>query len=100
MSQNTSDVEQEEQHCAHAMQLVTSVAVPFVLNVLIELQVLEILAKARANAGLSAKEIASQFPTNNLEAASMLYRMLRLLEMMVIMMLKDFMGCKFNQLSN
>ncbi|KAG9129257.1 hypothetical protein Leryth_006467 [Lithospermum erythrorhizon] len=59
MSQNTSDVEQEEQHCAHAMQLVTSVAVPFVLNAVIELQVFEILAKAGANVGLSAKEIAS-----------------------------------------
>ncbi|GAA0175557.1 methyltransferase [Lithospermum erythrorhizon] len=75
----TNHVEQEDQHCAYAIQLLTSASLPFVLNATIELQVFEIIAKSGPNAQISAAEIASQMPTKNPEAASMLDRMLRLL---------------------
>ncbi|GAA0175556.1 methyltransferase [Lithospermum erythrorhizon] len=75
----TNHIEQEEQHCAYAIQLLTSASLPFVLNAAIELQVFEIIAKCGPNSQISAAEIASQMPTKNPEAASMLDRMLRLL---------------------
>ncbi|KAL6981915.1 nicotinamide N-methyltransferase [Sarracenia purpurea var. burkii] len=67
----TEEQEQEEQVCSHAMQLAA-----------VELEVLEIIAKAGVGAQLSPSEIASQIPCTQLhnpQASAMLDRMLRLL---------------------
>ncbi|XP_059634463.1 caffeic acid 3-O-methyltransferase-like [Cornus florida] len=73
------DGDEEEQHCSYAMELVNSSTLPMVLNATIELGVLEIIAKAGPGAHLSPVEIASQIPTTNPEAPTMLDRILRLL---------------------
>ncbi|KAL6982137.1 nicotinamide N-methyltransferase [Sarracenia purpurea var. burkii] len=74
--------EQEEQVCSHALQLVNSSVVCMVMQAAVELQVLEIIAKAGVGAQLSPSEIASQIPCTQLhnpQAPAMLDRMLRLL---------------------
>ncbi|OMO69475.1 hypothetical protein CCACVL1_19487 [Corchorus capsularis] len=68
-----------DHECVNAMLFSTSDVVPKVLNATIELGVLEIMAKAGPDAHLSATEIASQLPTQNPNAPSMLDRMLRFL---------------------
>ncbi|CAA2970256.1 caffeic acid 3-O-methyltransferase-like [Olea europaea subsp. europaea] len=71
--------EEESKHFAYALQLVTSSALPMVLNTAMELNVFEILAKAGPSAQMSPREIASHMPTTNADAPTMLDRMLRLL---------------------
>ncbi|KAL5712068.1 caffeate O-methyltransferase [Ranunculus cassubicifolius] len=75
--------QEEEEACAHAMQLASASVLPMVLKTAIELDVLEIIAKS-AKSGMSAfvtpAEIASQIRnTTNTQAPIMLDRMLRLL---------------------
>ncbi|PON40141.1 O-methyltransferase COMT-type [Trema orientale] len=70
----------EEEACLNAMQLSSAWVLPMVLKTAIELDVLEIIAKAGPGALLSPADIASQLPiTNNPDAPVMLDRLLRLL---------------------
>lgn len=69
----------DDEECMFAMQLASASVVPMALKAAIELDVLEIIAKAGPGAHLSASEIASQLPTENPDAATMLDRILRLL---------------------
>ncbi|XP_031497291.1 caffeic acid 3-O-methyltransferase 1-like [Nymphaea colorata] len=69
----------EEEACEFAMQLVSSSILPMTLKAAIELELLEIMAKAGEGAQLTPAEIAAQLPTTNPDAPLMLDRMLRLL---------------------
>ncbi|PIA40021.1 hypothetical protein AQUCO_02500025v1 [Aquilegia coerulea] len=69
----------EEEACLYAMQLASLSVLPMVLKAVIELDVLEIIAKAGEGAYISPTEIASQISTSNPQAPVMLDRMLRLL---------------------
>ncbi|KAK8577732.1 hypothetical protein V6N13_027998 [Hibiscus sabdariffa] len=62
-----------------ALQLTFSSAVPMDLTAAIQLDLLEIMAKAGPGALLSPKEVASKLPTNNPDAPLMIDRMFRLL---------------------
>lgn len=62
-----------------AMQLASASVLPMVLKSALELDILEIIAKAGPGAFLSPSDIASQLPTKNPDAPVMLDRMLRLL---------------------
>ncbi|KAL5712070.1 caffeate O-methyltransferase [Ranunculus cassubicifolius] len=69
--------QEEEEACAHAMQLASASVLPMVLKTAIELDVLEIIAKS---AFVTPAEIAYQIRnTTNTQAPIMLDRMLRLL---------------------
>nr|WME87918.1 O-methyltransferases [Ardisia japonica] len=70
---------EEEQACLFAMQLASASVLPMILKSAIELDLLEIIAKAGEGAFLSPKEIVKEIPTRNPEAAVMLDRILRLL---------------------
>ena len=61
------------------MQLASASVLPMALKAAIELDVLEIIAKSGAGGCLSPREIASQLPTKNPDAPTMLDRILRLL---------------------
>ncbi|KAE8663286.1 Caffeic acid 3-O-methyltransferase [Hibiscus syriacus] len=61
------------------MQLTGASVLPMVLKSAIELDLLEIMAKAGPDALLSPKELASQLPTSNRDAPVMVDRMLGLL---------------------
>ncbi|XAR52135.1 Caffeate O-methyltransferase [Bertholletia excelsa] len=61
------------------MVLVSAAVLPMVLKTAIELELLEIMAKAGPGAFLSSSEIAAQLPTQNPNASVMLDRILRLL---------------------
>ncbi|GLT77832.1 hypothetical protein SLA2020_493880 [Shorea laevis] len=64
----------------YAMLLSTSHILPMVLNAAIELNVFDIIAsRANVDGYMSTSEIASQLPTKNPDAPSLLDRMLRLL---------------------
>ncbi|XP_068634159.1 caffeic acid 3-O-methyltransferase-like [Aristolochia californica] len=69
----------DNEDCIFAMQLASLSVLPMALKATIELDVLEIIAKAGPGAYLSPSEIASQLPTQNPEASTMLDRILRLL---------------------
>ncbi|KAG9455446.1 hypothetical protein H6P81_008350 [Aristolochia fimbriata] len=69
----------DNEACMFAMQLASLSVLPMSLKAAIELDVLEIIAKAGPGAHLSPSEIASQLPTRNPEAPAMLDRILRLL---------------------
>nr|AAD48913.1 caffeate O-methyltransferase [Liquidambar styraciflua] len=69
----------EEEAFVFAMQLTSASVLPMVLKSAIELDVLEIMAKAGPGAHISTSDIASKLPTKNPDAAVMLDRMLRLL---------------------
>ena len=71
--------EEEEQWFSYAMQLMTMMTMPMVLNAAVKLDVLEIIAKAGPGGKLSPSEIVSQMPTKNPDAPDFLDRMLRLL---------------------
>lgn len=73
---NTS---KDEEECMFAMQLVGSVVLPMVMHTVLELHVLEIIARAGEGAHLSPVEIVSHLRTQNSDAPGMLDRMLRLL---------------------
>nr|WMY23412.1 COMT protein [Stephania japonica] len=78
-SQTEIGTKKDEEDFLFAMQLASGSVLPMVLQAAIELQVLEIIAKAGHGAHLSPKEIVSQIPTHNLQASDMLDRILRLL---------------------
>lgn len=69
----------EEEECMFAMQLARVSALPMALKVAIELDLLEIIAKAGPGAQLSAIQIGSQLPAQNPDAPALLDRMLQLL---------------------
>jgi caffeic acid 3-O-methyltransferase len=69
----------DEEANLFAMQLASASVLPMILKSAIELDLLEIMAKAGAGAYLSPSEIASQLPTTNPDAPVMLDRILRLL---------------------
>ncbi|XP_058105058.1 caffeic acid 3-O-methyltransferase-like [Magnolia sinica] len=71
---------EEEEECMLAMQLATASVLPMALKAVIELDVLEIMAKAGPGAHLSPSQIATHLPTHhNPDAPTMLDRILRLL---------------------
>eukprot|EP00262_Sarcandra_glabra_P006157 TRINITY_DN1827_c1_g1_i1.p1 TRINITY_DN1827_c1_g1~~TRINITY_DN1827_c1_g1_i1.p1 ORF type:complete len:371 (-),score=51.89 TRINITY_DN1827_c1_g1_i1:53-1141(-) len=77
--QNQPKTSKDEEDCQFAMQLASSSILPMALKAVIELEVLEIIAKAGVGVCLSPSEIASQLPTQNPEAPTMLDRIMRLL---------------------
>ncbi|KAL3524477.1 hypothetical protein ACH5RR_017311 [Cinchona calisaya] len=77
--ENISPVEAEEEACLFAMQLASASVLPMVLKSAIELDLLELIAKAGPGAYLSPSELAAKLPTHNPEAPVMLDRILRLL---------------------
>ncbi|XP_077248343.1 caffeic acid 3-O-methyltransferase-like isoform X3 [Tasmannia lanceolata] len=76
---STEEAQEEEEPFMYAMQLTCAFVLPMALKAAIELEVLEIIAKAGSGAKLSPSEIVSQLPTQNPDAPSMLDRILRLL---------------------
>ncbi|KAH9717590.1 Flavone 3'-O-methyltransferase 1 [Citrus sinensis] len=68
----------DEEDFMLVMELSLSSLLPITMKAIIELGVLEILAKASPSQ-LSSSEIAFQLPTNNQEAPTVLDRMLQLL---------------------
>ncbi|XP_022743042.1 caffeic acid 3-O-methyltransferase-like [Durio zibethinus] len=78
--QNISSNHDEEENCLQAMYLASVTTLPFALKVAIDLDLLEIIAKASTPSRmLSPVEIASQLSTNNPDAPSIVDRILRLL---------------------
>ncbi|XP_021282827.1 caffeic acid 3-O-methyltransferase-like [Herrania umbratica] len=74
----TANEEEEEFH--QAIHLATSTVLPMVLQAAIDLDLLEIIAKAGpADCKLSPIEIASHLPTQNPDASSIIDRILRVL---------------------
>jgi len=69
----------DEEANLFAMQLASASVLPMILKSALELDLLEIIAKAGPGAQISPIEIASQLPTTNPDAPVMLDRMLRLL---------------------
>ncbi|KAI4325032.1 hypothetical protein MLD38_030463 [Melastoma candidum] len=70
----------DEDTILYAMQLVSGSIIPMVLKSAIELDLLEIIARAGPGSSLSPSEVASQLPTTNPDNAPvMLERILRLL---------------------
>ncbi|MQL10537.1 hypothetical protein EI010_25320, partial [Escherichia coli] len=69
----------DEEANLFAMQLASASVLPMILKSAIELDLLEIIAKAGPGVNLSPIDIASQLPTNNPDAPIMLDRILRLL---------------------
>nr|prf caffeic acid O-methyltransferase [Stylosanthes humilis] len=78
-TQITPTVVSDEEANLFAMQLASASVLPMVLKSAIELDVLEIIAKAGPGVHLSPADIAANVPTTNPDAAVMLDRMLRLL---------------------
>lgn len=71
--------EDDNGDCIFAMQLAGASVVPMALKAAIELDLLEIMARAGPGAYLSTAQIASHLPTQNPDAPTMLDRLLRLL---------------------
>ncbi|XP_030512742.1 caffeic acid 3-O-methyltransferase 1-like [Rhodamnia argentea] len=71
--------DEDDETVSFAMQLASAAELPMVLKAALELDLLEIMAKAGPGACLSAPEIASQLPTENPDAPAMLDRILRFL---------------------
>ena len=69
----------DEEANLFAMQLTSASVLPMILKSALELDLLEIIAKAGPGAFVSPSDIASQLPTKNPQAPVMLDRMLRLL---------------------
>ncbi|OMO70086.1 O-methyltransferase, family 2 [Corchorus olitorius] len=78
-SNNYNALQDDQGAFSYAIQIVDSLVLPMSMHTAIQLEVFEIIAKAGPNAKLSAKKIAAQLPTKNLEAPSMLDRILRVL---------------------
>ncbi|KAK3404105.1 hypothetical protein EUGRSUZ_K00449 [Eucalyptus grandis] len=74
-----TQVPDEYETMLYAMQLASAAELPMVLKTALELDVLEIMAKAGPGTCLSPREIASQLPTKNPDVPTMLDRILRLL---------------------
>lgn len=80
-SQSESDslTHTEDEAFLFAMQLCSASVLPMVLKSALELDLLELMAKAGPGAAISPSELAAQLSTKNPEAPVMLDRMLRLL---------------------
>ncbi|KAM3381693.1 caffeic acid 3-O-methyltransferase [Capsicum galapagoense] len=76
---NQSLTQTEDEAFVFAMQLASASVLPMVLKAAVELDLLEIMAKAGPGAFISPSELAAQLPTKNPEAPVMLDRMFRLL---------------------
>ncbi|KAF8008348.1 hypothetical protein BT93_K2121 [Corymbia citriodora subsp. variegata] len=74
-----TQVPNENETMFYVMQLASAAELPMVLKTALELDLLEILAKAGPGARLSPREIASRIPTKNPDAPRMLDRILGLL---------------------
>ncbi|KAK9161835.1 hypothetical protein Syun_008176 [Stephania yunnanensis] len=77
--ESNNDDTQEDQIFFYANHLMTSSVLPRVLQAIIELGVLEIIAKAGPSAQLTPSQIVSHIPNKNPNAVEMLDRMLRVL---------------------
>ncbi|CAL9109438.1 unnamed protein product, partial [Musa textilis] len=71
--------EEDEKACTYALQLVMGAVLPMTLKAAIELDLLEIVARAGPGAKLSPDDLVAQLPTQNPHAAEMVDRILRLL---------------------
>ena len=69
----------DEEANLFAMQLASASVLPMILKSALELDLLEIIAKAGPGVHLSPTDISSQLPTQNPDAPVMLDRILRLL---------------------
>lgn len=78
MSPSLEQLSNEEEDCLYAMQLATLSTLPMVLRTAVELDLLEIMAKACKAAQLSSSEIVSHLSANNPDASIIIDRMLRL----------------------
>ncbi|KAH0686627.1 hypothetical protein KY290_018246 [Solanum tuberosum] len=78
-SQSNSLTQTEDEAFLFAMQLASASVLPMVLKSAVELDLLEIMAKAGPGASISPSELADQLPSKNPDAPVMLDRMLRLL---------------------
>lgn len=76
------------------MQLSTASIMPMVLKAAIELELLEMIAKAGSGAYVTPSELASMLPTSNPNAPLMLDRILRLLACYSVL------KCKLIELDN
>nr|AMY61252.1 caffeic acid-O-methyltransferase [Ligusticum sinense] len=83
-----------EEACLFAMQLATASVLPMVLKAAIELDLLEIIAKAGPGAYVTPNELASILPTSNPDAPLMLDRILRVLASYLVL------KCKLIELPN
>ncbi|KAE7998318.1 hypothetical protein FH972_002876 [Carpinus fangiana] len=82
--QPSINISEDDDACLYAMHLSISYAYHMVLKAAVELNLFDIIARpasspAAADAYMSTSEIASQLPTKNTDAPSLLDRMLRLL---------------------
>ncbi|THU43094.1 hypothetical protein C4D60_Mb00t07220 [Musa balbisiana] len=71
--------EEDEKACTYAVQLVVGAVLPMTLKAAIELDLLEIVARAGPGAMFSPDDIVAKLPTENPHAAEMVDRILRLL---------------------
>ncbi|KHN23295.1 Caffeic acid 3-O-methyltransferase isoform B [Glycine soja] len=90
----------DEEANLFAMQLASASVLPMVLKSALELDLLEIIAKAGPGVHLSPTDIASQLPTHNPNAPVMLDRILRLLACYNILSfsLRTLPDCKIERL--
>ncbi|KAJ6328885.1 hypothetical protein OIU77_010545 [Salix suchowensis] len=79
MTTTKQTVEEERESFTNAMTLVNASVLPLALKTVIDLGVLEVLATADPDVGLTAAEIAKRIHALNPEAPVMLERILRLL---------------------
>lgn len=85
---------EDDEACLLAMQLATASILPMVLKTAIELDLLEIIAKAGSGAYVTPTELASLLPTSNPDAPVMLDRILRVLACYSVL------ECKLKELDN
>ncbi|XP_047340278.1 caffeic acid 3-O-methyltransferase-like [Impatiens glandulifera] len=71
--------DEEEEHRAYAIQLLSSISLPMWMQAAIDLNVFEIIAKGGNGVKLTPLEITSQFSCNNPTAHILLERILKLL---------------------
>ncbi|XAR52134.1 Caffeate O-methyltransferase [Bertholletia excelsa] len=90
---DAGEAEEDDEACFSSRVLVSAAVLPMVLKTAIELDLLEIMAKAGPGAFLSSSELAAQLPTQNPNASVMLDRILRLLAS------HSFLNCSLRNLS-
>lgn len=79
IEEKMSSINKDNEECIDAMLFRNSNLFPMVFKAAIELDLFSIIAKAGPGAHISAAKVASQLPTNNPSASSMLDRVLRFL---------------------
>ncbi|KAK1392152.1 Caffeic acid O-methyltransferase [Heracleum sosnowskyi] len=88
MADIKSTPSEAEEACLFALQLASASVLPMVLKAAIELDLLEIMAKAGTDAYLTPNELASMLPTSNPDAPLMLDRILRILASYLVLKCK------------